>query len=115
MTLELKTEEREDTMIVSLIGNLIDQQQSEEIFLFWEKEMENGRKKFIVDMSDAKYMNSTGLNILINLLTKTRNNGGEVILTNLSEKIKELYMITKLDSIFTITDNLDDAVKKFEN
>ena len=52
-------------------------------------------------------MNSTGLSILINILTQTRSKGGEVIIANVPEKINKLLLITKLNSVFTIKDNIE--------
>jgi len=56
-------------------------------------------------------MNSTGLSILINLFTQTRNRGGELVITNIPEKINNLLVITKLNSIFNIEDTVEDAKK----
>ena len=38
-------------------------------------------------------MNSTGLNILINILTKSRNAGGETVIANIPEKVKQLMIM----------------------
>ena len=58
-------------------------------------------------------MNSTGLSILINIFTQTRNRGGEVVITNIPEKINKLLIITKLNSIFNIEETVEAAKKAF--
>jgi anti-sigma B factor antagonist len=68
-------------------------------------------KKLIIDLTEMEYMNSTGLSILINIFTQTRNKGGEVIITNIPEKISQLLVITKLNSIFNIEETVEDAKK----
>ncbi len=59
----------------------------------------------IIDISGLQYINSSGIGVLITLLTKFRNRGGEVYLMNPSESVKKLLIITKLNSIFNIIRN----------
>jgi anti-sigma B factor antagonist len=46
---------------------------------------------------------------MIGILTKARNAGGEVVITGLSPKIKQLLVITKLNSVFKITESIKEA------
>ncbi len=56
-------------------------------------------------------MNSVGLSFLIAVLTKSRNAGGETVITNVSDKIRELLTVTKLQSIFTVCTNVEQGVE----
>ena len=67
-----------------------------------------------VDISNVRYINSSGIGVLITILTKFRNKGGEVVLINPSEQVKKLLIITKLNAIFNIVDNKDDAIKNLK-
>lgn len=64
-----------------------------------------------IDLAEVRYMNSSGIGVLITVLTKFRNKGGEVVLVKPSEQIKKLLLITKLSSIFNIADSDEEAVK----
>lgn len=75
--------------------------------------IDNGKKKVIIDLSKVDWMNSTGLGILISGLTTLRNNGGELKLANVTEKIQSLLTITKLVTVFESFDSVDDAVASF--
>lgn len=55
-------------------------------------------------------MNSSGLNTLIQLLTKTRNSGGETVIYNMNKKINELLLITKLNTLFKIVETEQEAL-----
>lgn len=98
--------------VVHLAGNLLDKPQAlpmlEEVAEF----MEDGHVNFVLSMTDFQYINSTGLNVLINILTKARKAGGEAIITAVPAKIKELLLITKLNMVFTVTETLDEALVK---
>ena len=72
-----------------------------------------GQKHIVLDMSKVDRMNSSGLGILIGGLTTVRANGGEMKLTHMTAKVKELITITKLNSVFDIFDSEKDAVESF--
>jgi anti-sigma B factor antagonist len=103
---------KEDQLIhVSLEGNLMSKQQIQSLLDEIDFFFNEGIKKIIIDLSKMQYMNSTGLSILINIFTQARNRGGEVVITNIPEKINQLLVITKLNSIFNIEDTVEDAKK----
>ena len=106
---------REPVVTIALYGELIDRSEGNEFMHVIDTMMEEGHNKFILELSELKYMNSTGLNILINLLTKTRKNGGDLVISGISKKVKELLIITKLNSVFTVTDTTEEAVARFNS
>ena len=58
-------------------------------------------------------MNSSGLGILIGGLTTMRNNGGDLKLANITDRIQSLLMITKLLTVFESFDTIDQAIESF--
>jgi len=56
----------------------------------------------ILDLKKLDYLNSSGLNLFLQILTSLRKNGKELELHNISKKVEKLFIITKLHSIFTI-------------
>ncbi len=75
--------------------------------------IDQNKKKVVIDLAKVDWMNSTGLGILISGLTTLRNNGGELKLANVTQKIKSLLTITKLITVFESFDSLDEAVASF--
>jgi len=72
------------------------------------------KRKVIIDLAKVDWMNSTGLGILISGLTTMRNNGGELKLANVTEKIESLLTITKLITVFENYESVEEAVKSFK-
>lgn len=72
----------------------------------------DGAKTFVIDLSEVRYISSSGIGLLITMLTKMRNAGGEVYLTAPSEHVKKLLIITKLNNIFTVYDSVEDFKSK---
>ncbi|MCU0443621.1 MAG: STAS domain-containing protein [Microscillaceae bacterium] len=68
-----------------------------------------------VDLSSIRLMNSSGIGILMRILTKFRAKDGEVVLINPSLDISKLLIITKLNAIFTIVKTEDEAIDILKN
>ena len=111
MSFSFNIKKDNELILVSLEGNLMSKQQIQELLDEIDFFFNEGIKKIIIDLSEMQYMNSTGLSILINIFTQARNKGGEVVITNIPEKINQLLVITKLNSIFNIEDTVEDARK----
>jgi anti-sigma B factor antagonist len=79
------------------------------------KLIEEDKKNVIIDVSHVKFMNSSGLGMLIGGLTTVKKSEGRLILAGVTEKIESLLIITKLITIFETSDSVDDAVKKFSS
>lgn len=72
-----------------------------------------GQKRIIVDLAAVERMNSSGLGILIGGLTALRNQGGDLKLVRVGKKPLELLRITKLERIFEIYPDEDQAIASF--
>ena len=114
MVFEYKTSTENDVNVVTLTGELIDKNQANALVEEIDGMIEDGEKKFVFDLSDLKYINSSGLNVLIHVLTKARKAGGEAIVANVSKKVNELLIITKLNTVFTVTDSVEIALSKLK-
>jgi anti-sigma B factor antagonist len=85
---------------LKLKGNLLERYQASEFFGELDAWIQDGKNKFILDLSKLEYINSNGLSVLINILTKSRNHGGDVVIFGVSDQLKNLFIITKLDNVF---------------
>ncbi|MBP8877670.1 MAG: STAS domain-containing protein [Flavobacteriales bacterium] len=109
---DLSVSEEKNCKIFHLKGRLMDQQQADHLMKALDDELSSGNNTIILDLGDLQYMNSTGLNILINVLTRTRNAGGETVIAAVSHSVRQLFVVTKLDTVFTIAGTVDEAVAK---
>ena len=88
-------------------GELIDRGQATSLLDEIEEGIEKNENKILLNLADLKYLNSSGLNVIINILTKARKSGGDVAICNVNKKITELLVITKLNSVFNVCDNAE--------
>jgi anti-sigma B factor antagonist len=93
---------KNDKLILRLSGDLIGEQNSNEILPVVTEAINQNVLNCLIDISNVRYINSSGIGILITVLTKFRNKGGEVYLMKPSETVQKLLVITKLNAIFQI-------------
>jgi anti-sigma B factor antagonist len=72
-----------------------------------------GHTQILVNLGDVHYIDSSGLGALVSSFTNVRKQGGELKLLNLTNKVRELMQITKLYTVFDISNNEAEAVKSF--
>ncbi len=92
-------------LFAHLQGDLIGSPDSQQLLEVVNESINSSVVLCAVDLSKVRFINSSGIGILVSLLTKFRNRGGEMVLINPSEHIRKLLIITKLNAIFTIVED----------
>lgn len=99
-------------MKINFSGDLIGENKGPQLVEIVNDNLSKDTVKYcFVNISDVRYINSSGIGVLITILTKFRNKGGELFLINPSEHVKKLLIITKLQAIFNIVGSEDEALQ----
>jgi len=69
-----------------------------------------GSKNFILDLSDVKYIDSSGLSALLVGNRITTDDGGIMVITTVTDHVLKLIKISQLDSILRILPTIEEAV-----
>ncbi len=115
MLFDFSVKENTSPVIISLEGELIEKNQAADLMHKVDALLETDKNKIAINMANLKYMNSSGLNTLIQLLTKARNKGGDTVIYNMNKKINELLIVTKLNTLFKVVDSEAEAIKILNN
>lgn len=97
------------SLILRITGDLIGENSGTQLLQIVNDAVSKQMQSCVIDISDLRYINSSGIGVLITILTKFRNKGGEVYLMNPSESVKKLLVITKLNSIFQMINSEDEV------
>jgi anti-sigma B factor antagonist len=73
-----------------------------------------GSKKILINLADVNYIDSAGLGELVGSYTSVKNAGGELKLLKLSKKVKDLLVITKLLTVFDVSDDEKQAIASYK-
>lgn len=71
------------------------------------------QKRILLNLADVPYIDSAGLGEIVRTYTTVSRQGGQLKLVNLTKRITDLLMITKLLTVFETFDSEPDALKSF--
>ena len=111
--MKAKVTEKYNAVIIELKGNVMGGPEAQEFSDLLKNMLLEGKKNIVIDLADTKFMNSSGLGMLISGYTTIKNSGGSLKLANATEKIESLLVITKLITIFEHYNSVDEAIKSF--
>lgn len=101
--------------IVDLSGRIVLGDGSAGLRDLVHKLVNEGNKKILLNLSNVDYIDSSGLGELVSAFTSMRSQGGELKLLNLTKRVRALLQITKLYTVFDITDDEATSVKSFSS
>ena len=70
--------------------------------------VETGIDIVLLDLQDITFMNSAGLGTLLAALKMVRTTGGRIFICSVSEPVKMVFEITKMERIFQIFNSRDE-------
>ncbi|MDO8519946.1 MAG: STAS domain-containing protein [Deltaproteobacteria bacterium] len=101
-----------DVIIIPLSGNLDVSAQSrlrDDLL----KKAPLSSEKIVLDFSKVEFIDSACLGALVAVARKLRKNGGDVRIASPLEEVRSIFQITRLDKIFQIFANPEEAVTSF--
>lgn len=110
--MQIKERKANGVAILELSGE-IDINTSPEVRKAFDRLIKNEEKKILLNFDQVGYVDSSGLATMVEMLQRLKRYGGLLRLSNLSEKIKGLFEITKLDRLFSIFPVEEEALSDF--
>ena len=99
--------------IISLSGKLMGGPDAEKVRELIKDSLDAAAKNILIDLGDVSWVNSTGLGILIASHVTVTNAGGNIKLSRVSKRIDQIFMVTKLHTVFDTYETKDEAIASF--
>ena len=112
--LDLKERQAGDVTILYLSGEVRIGEGSVSLRDSIRKLADAGKNRVLLNLAGVKYMDSSGVGELIANYTTLSRQGGQLKLLNLTDRIQNLLVITKLLTVFDSYDNEAEALKSFQ-
>ncbi|MBS4029699.1 MAG: STAS domain-containing protein [Ignavibacteriales bacterium] len=113
--MQIKEKFFDDIAVVSMKGNLLGGDETQQMKDKIQSLIHDGVKKIVLDLKGVTWMNSTGLGALISCYTSAKNQSGDLRLSHLSEKVHNLFIITKLLKVFKVFETTERAIASFKS
>ncbi|HET9408886.1 MAG TPA: STAS domain-containing protein [Candidatus Sulfotelmatobacter sp.] len=114
MSLHIATREVDHITILDITGRIVLGDELDTLRNSIRSLLSAGKKKIILNLANVDYLDSSGVGELVGCFTTVRNQGGELKLLNLTQKVHDVLHVTKLYTIFDIKDDEFKAVKSFD-
>jgi len=108
--LELKIRKNEDIYIVDVNGEM-DLYNSYKLKELVMKMLEKKVSKFIINMENVEYIDSSGIGALIYISSTIKKLNLNLLITNVRGSVKKVIELTKLMGYFPIAQSLAEAIK----
>lgn len=102
-------------LVVSLEGKVMDATPWEGLLNKLEDQLASTNGNVIVDVENLEYMNSSGINFCVKVLTKSRVHNGEMILNGAQGSVLQVLKTSKMNEVFIMTDKIELAYNFFKN
>lgn len=72
-----------------------------------------GQKQILLNLAGVSYLDSSGLGVLVAAFASITNRGGQLKLLNMSSKLKNVLVVTKLYTVFEVFEDESAAISSF--
>ncbi len=110
MSIKSSTMDDGKVVILEPKGSLIGGNETDDFKNAINVLLEKGNLKLIVDLADVSYLNSSAIGILTVAHNSYQQRKGKLILCNLNKNISNIFLVTKLSTIFLSEDKREDAI-----
>ena len=101
-----------DTTILDLRGTLFGPEAMERLGAAIRRLARAGRHRLVVNLADVPSIDAAGLGALVDAYCLVSRNRGTLGLANVTRRLHDLIVITRLVTVFDIFDSVEDAVRR---
>ena len=103
-----------DVLVISLSGKVIGGPELMNVKTAFENAVNQDIDKVLLDLGKVSWMDSSGLGVIVSGHTTLSRAGGALKVLHATKKIRELFIITKLITIFDTYNDDQEALASFE-
>lgn len=101
------------TVFKLTLSQKIDIDNSNDLWIYLKTLIAGGAQKIYIDLGKVSYIDSSGIGVLINTAKLIRKHKGDIVMSNVSDEIKSIFKVIKLEDFIRIYNTEVEAVKSF--
>lgn len=103
---------RDGIFILRLSGDVTVMSEGESMMFLAQDALKNGVLIGVVDIAEVRFMDSSGIGLLIRLRHRFTAQGGEVYLLKPPDLVRRLLAMTRLEAIFTVINSVEEVAER---
>lgn len=111
--MKIKRDDKDEVTVLRVEGKIMGGPDAETFHNLVKGLLAEGRTKVVLDLGKVSWVNSTGLGILISGHSTIQQNGGAMRLVGVNKRIDQIFMVTKLHTIFQSFETEAEALASF--
>ena len=80
-----------------------------------QNQMNDGYRFMIFDLNNTRHIDSSGIGTFIQIVGWLRRRGGEFVVTNISDGVRKIFSLTRLENHIRVTDSIQEARSTIQN
>jgi anti-sigma B factor antagonist len=112
--MKIKEKIERNIAILTITGNMMGGPETVALHEKVKSLIADGVKNVIIDLKGVKWLNSSGLGVLMSCFGSLQQAGGNLKLASVAEKVQSIFMITKMIEFFETYENAERALASFE-
>ena len=109
--MNLKTESNGGTVVVFVKEERLDAHNSGDLKAEMNRLFETGSVNLIVDLKEVRFIDSSGLGVLVSGFKNASTRQGSIKLSGLQAQVKSMFELTRLHRVFDIFPTADEAME----
>ncbi|MCP4297976.1 MAG: STAS domain-containing protein [Proteobacteria bacterium] len=112
--MSIKEEKIGDITVIYAEGNITDDWGSMAQALLLPMIEDPQCSGIILDLTDVKYVDSSGLGIIVSIYKTLKKHSKKLVLSNINKNVEELLILTRLNETIQIEKDVDSSIQSFE-
>lgn len=110
--MEIQVTQSAKCTIIKILENRLDARMAISFKANFISLIEQGHRRFIVDLENVSFMDSSGIASIVSVL-KLLGRDGEIVLCGLGGEVLKIFKLTRMDRVFKIHDKVSEALDSF--
>jgi len=106
-------EKKGDVILLSLKSNLEGGPDTFDLKDEVKSQLGHGNRRFILDMKNAGFVNSTGIGVVVSILSSIKTDGGMLKVAGVTDRVRRAFVTTGVWALFDSHSTVEDALTAF--
>ena len=111
--MNIKTEPNGKVLVLMVREERLDAHNSDELKVEMNRLFESGTKELLVDLKEVRFIDSSGLGVLVSGFKNASTHQGSIKLCSLQTQVKSMFELTRLHRVFDIYQTVDEALESY--